>query len=171
MLRTLTAIALQEIWKVSEAGALDRGQSDTPNPVIFSGFSADTTVSLQPLPEATLKFMFLGDSFTYGSGTMVGRGPPSQYNCSTVPDYYPSASNYWSWGAILCRQLGANCHYIGRGGRGLYINADGTTYPRTLPHLFERTLATVQSKDWDHTLFQPRAVFITVGQNDYRESK
>jgi hypothetical protein len=63
------------------------------------------------------------------------------------------------------------CHYIGRGGRGLYVNADGTQFPRTIPHLFYRNLATVVTKDWDFTKFVPEAVFLTMGQNDYRVTK
>jgi hypothetical protein len=158
----------QEVWKVSEAGSTDRGQSDTPNLVFFLGFTGDDGMYTLPFPRQSRRFLLVGDSFTFGSGTMIGMSP--EYNCRTIPDYYPAASNYWSWGGILCRDLDAECHFIGRGGRGIYINSDGTKFPRTLPHLFRRSLATVAIRNWNHSLFTPEAVFITAGQNDYRTS-
>ncbi len=71
----------------------------------------------------------------------------------------------------VCVNTQANCQYIGRGGRGLVANSDGTQWPRTLPHLIARSLATVQKMDWKHTNFVPEAVFVTVGQNDFRDTK
>jgi hypothetical protein len=159
----------QEVWKVSEAGSTDRGQSDTPNLVFFLGFTGDDGMYTLPFPRQSRRFLLVGDSFTFGSGTMIGMSP--EYNCRTIPDYYPAASNYWSWGGILCRDLDAECHFIGRGGRGMYINADSTKFPRTLPHLFHRALATVSSRNWDHSRFSPDVVFITAGQNDFAPVK
>jgi hypothetical protein len=153
---------------------VDRGQSDAPNNPILYGFTADATVKTSSFARLPRKFLFFGDSFTFGAGTMVGRDPIGRdwpYNCTNVPDYYPSASNYWSWGGVFCRDMNAECHYIGRGGRGLVINSDGTEYPRTLPHLVDRSLATVIAADWDHKRFIPEAIFLTIGQNDYRTVK
>ena len=69
------------------------------------------------------------------------------------------------------RTLNFDCHYIGRGGRGLFVNSDGTSYPRTLTHLYSRTLATVTKADWNHQSFRPEAVFIVTGQSDFRSTK
>jgi hypothetical protein len=166
-------VSTQTVWKISEAGSTARGQSDVPNDVQFYGFSGAEGMTLLPAsrPSGQRKVLFLGDSFIFGSGTMVGRPPIANdpvYNCRDVPDYFPSASNYWSWPAQLCREMDANCHYIGRGGRGMYMNSDFTVYPRTLPHLFSRTLATTVRADWDHSKFIPDVVFIVAGQNDFR---
>jgi hypothetical protein len=99
--------APQEIWKASEAGSTDRGQSDSPNWVTFYGFTSDATVRTLVVPNVpTRRLLFVGDSFTFGAGTMVGRTPIGKdgpYVCNTTSDYYPSANNYWSYGAILCR--------------------------------------------------------------------
>lgn len=163
-----------EVYKVSEAGSIQRGQSDIPNYATVYGFTADSTVKTLPFSTAgQRKLLFVGDSFTFGSGTMPGRKPLGNdpvYNCRDIPDYYPSASNYWSWGAILCREIKGACQYIGRGGRGLVANSDGTMYPRTLPHLIGRTMATVVKMDWSQSNFQPEAIFVTVGQNDFRDT-
>jgi hypothetical protein len=68
----------------------------------------DPIASLVHSSAGQRKLLFVGDSFTFGSGTMPGRKPLGNdpvYNCRDIPDYYPSASNYWSWGAILCREI------------------------------------------------------------------
>ena len=99
---------LQEVWKVSEAGSINRGQSDVANWVTLYGFTGDSGMSTVAQTIPSRRFLFLGDSWTFGAGTMVGRipiGSDSDYVCTTVPDYYPSGSNYWSWGAILCRYV------------------------------------------------------------------
>ncbi len=64
-------LRLQVFWKVSEAGSTDRGQSDVPNWVTFYGFTGDATLVTQPVNRNLRKLLFLGDSFTYGAGTMV----------------------------------------------------------------------------------------------------
>ena len=98
--------SIQELYKISEAGSINRGLSDVANYATFYGFTGDSGMHTVAMAAPARRLLFLGDSFTFGAGTMVGRIPISsdnEYVCTTVPDYYPSASNYWSWGAILCR--------------------------------------------------------------------
>jgi hypothetical protein len=62
----------QEFWKVSEGGSTARGQSDDENWVTFLGFTGDATMTTQTVKRDQRKLLFLGDSFTFGAGTMVG---------------------------------------------------------------------------------------------------
>ncbi len=75
---------------------------------MFSGFTGDSGARTVAQTVPSRRILFLGDSFSFGAGTMIGRVPISgdkDYVCTDIPDYYPSASNYWSWDGILCRYV------------------------------------------------------------------
>jgi lysophospholipase L1-like esterase len=73
-----------------------------------------------------------------------------------------------SYGMLLARALGAECHLVCYGGRGLIRDWQGNTAVLNAPQFFELTVASgVPQIRWDHAAYQPDLVIVSLGTNDF----
>lgn len=163
---------LLHVIKISEA-ADGFGKVHANNVVSFYGLLLDAGAETAPLmsrPFSDRRVEFIGDSITYGAGSLTGL--PShgiitdpEFDCDGDLRKFYAASNYESYSAMLCRELEADCRYIAWGGIGAANNNDGTT-SWLAEEVYQRTLGTVETADYDFTLWVPHLVVINLGQND-----
>src|SRR5262249_46492585 len=78
-------------------------------------------------------------------------------------------NHYQSYGAMAARAVGAELHTIAWSGRGMLCNYgdDAQSCSDPLPNIYDRTLPTQNGSRWDFTRYQPDAVVINLGTNDY----
>jgi len=151
-----------EIMKITEGAS---GKSS------FKGFTVEGGAqNLLDLPDKpNKKIEFIGDSWTCGFGNL------SQYstgNASMAYGNYVAAheDNYYAWGPITARALGAEYHITATSGRGLYRNNTGSTN-NTLPKNYNNTLEDDASVAYDHQSWHPDVVSIHLGTNDMAQEE
>jgi len=116
----------------------------------------------QLLPAPTLpgrKLMFIGDSVTCGSMTawVAGRERTDPLNSNARISY----------GMLLARKFGAQCHLVSYGGRGVLRDWQGIREFRSAPHFYELTLPDDADVLWDHYRYVPDAIGVQLGTNDF----
>ena len=101
-----------------------------------------------------------GDSISAGYG-MDGKGP----DCPYTPD---TENHYLTYGALTARALSAELHTVAWSGIGMYrnYNVSGAS-PDAMPYVYARTLATKSASAWTFAAWQPHAVVINLGTNDF----
>ncbi len=104
------------------------------------------------------KLLFIGDSITCGEA--IDRLPPELDNTSRM------ANAPRSYGMVLARQLQAQVHLVSYGGRGVLRDWQGKTDTNNARAFFPLALPDEPAAQWDHSLYQPDAVVIALGQND-----
>jgi hypothetical protein len=72
-----------------------------------------------------------------------------------------------SFGMLLGRQLHAQVHLVSYGGRGVVRDWQGKTDTGNAPQFFELALPDDPSIRWDHAQYQPDAIVVCLGQNDF----
>lgn len=109
------------------------------------------------------RLMFIGDSITCGAGVLLKEGFVS--NDSFTNDAYHS------FGIELGRRLNAEVHLVSYGGRGLYRDWQGFTSDKinNAPDFFERATPDDAKAVWDHQRYQPEAIVIALGTNDFNQ--
>lgn len=116
------------------------------------------------LPPAR-RLLFIGDSVTCGACTELM--PPDW------PEGHANSNAARSFGMELGRRLGAAVHLVSYGGRGLVRDWQGLDSERdgvaTAPVFFERTLPDEAQPAWDHASWQPDAVVVGLGTNDFNQ--
>ena len=116
-------------------------------------------------PIAARRMIFIGDSICAGSGNEAVDGSPE---CSEEGWGQPYANARLSFGPILAHNLGAEYHVLAVGGLGLTRNYSFQYDVRTLPMIYDLTfLEQLDSPHWDHNRFQPDAIVIALGTNDF----
>lgn len=101
-----------------------------------------------------------GDSITAGYG-MDGVGP----SCPHSPD---TDNHYLTYGAVMARALSVDLHTVAWSGIGMYRNYNvAGASPDAMPSVYARTLADNTTKAWDFSRWQPHAVVINLGTNDF----
>ena len=114
------------------------------------------------------KIEFIGDSWTCGYGNL------SQFSSGNESMVYPTyvaknEDNYYAWGPISARAIGAEFHITAISGRGLYRNnwdQDNTGNAfGTLPKNYDNILEDNSSVSYDHS-FHPDIIPIHLGTND-----
>lgn len=105
------------------------------------------------------KLMFIGDSIT--GGEYIERFPPENDNTTRV------ANAARSYGILLGRWLGAQVHLVSYGGRGVMRDWQGRTDCANAPQFFQRTLPDDPDSRWDHSVYVPDVVVVSLGQNDF----
>ena len=130
--------------------------------VAFAGLSLPPGCALVPPPPwPERKLLFIGDSIT--GGEYVELFPPVWPGDAT-----PRAANAArSYGALLGRQLKAQVQLVSCGGRGLVRDWQGKTDGINAPQFFELALPDDPAIRWDHAQYQPDAIVICLGQNDF----
>jgi lysophospholipase L1-like esterase len=127
-----------------------------------------TLLDLPPLPQR--KLMFIGDSVTCGVGI------DNNAQCTHDPQL-PDINAYESYGMLLGRRLDAETQLVCYGGRGLERDYRGLTIADNVVNIPQfLTLAIASDKpegrvDWDASRFQPDAILMSVGTNDFNLQK
>lgn len=109
-------------------------------------------------PPVSRRIEVLGDSITCG----YGNEGPDQY-CNFSAD---TENHYLTYAAIAARELGAELSTIAWSGKGVVYNYGTDTF-EPLPQIHRRALPTSGSSTWDFSSWQPDAVLINLGTNDF----
>lgn len=113
---------------------------------------------LQPLPKPVRKIECIGNSITCGTGSDVSEVP-----CGTGK--WQDQHNAWfSYGAVMARQLNAQFHLSSVSGIGLMQSCCNMRI--TMPQVFDKVNMRNDSIQWSFTNYQPDVVTICLGQND-----
>ncbi|MFA5264120.1 MAG: GDSL-type esterase/lipase family protein [Opitutaceae bacterium] len=116
------------------------------------------------LPSAPLpgrKLMFIGDSITGGESTDLRQGEAPLGN--------HRANARLSYGIVLARRLGAQCHLVSYGGRGVIRDWQGIRDTRNAPQFYELALPDGPAIAWDPKRYVPDAIGICLGTNDFNQ--
>jgi lysophospholipase L1-like esterase len=115
------------------------------------------------LPAPSRRLMFIGDSITCGA--CVEQLPPDW------PEGHCTANAERSFGMELGRRIAAEVHLVSYGGRGVIRDWQGLGNDQiaNAPVFFERALPDDAQSVWDHAGWQPDAVVIGLGTNDFNQ--
>jgi lysophospholipase L1-like esterase len=111
---------------------------------------------LAPPPAPERRIEVIGDSISVGAGL---EGGPA--NCAANKS---STDNYYAYGSVAARALGADIATIAYSGIGVYRSYGGGD--PTMPQRYDRALP-ANDGDWDFSKYQPHVVVITLGTNDF----
>jgi lysophospholipase L1-like esterase len=145
------------IWRNTEASP---GGTTT-----FSGLTAFGTGGALLAPDAApaRRIEVVGDSLS------VGAGVEGDSTCTGGIDAY--TDNYLAYGSIAARAVSADVVTIAYSGIGVYRNygettptAASLTMPKRYPYAIPDTVI------WNFALYQPQAVIINLGTNDFGSS-
>ena len=128
----------------------------------FRGLTLNTQTELLPAPASKLrKIEFIGDSYTVGYGN---EGTTTQ--CDSLRSY---ENNALSYAALTASVLEAEAHMSAVSGRGLVRNYGdkNRVSDEPMPSLYGRSLFHDENSVWDFTQWQPDAVVIKLGTNDF----
>ena len=142
--------------------ALTRRNESWQGIVSILGFNLGGPGELLALPAApSRKLMFIGDSVTCGELTAyeTGRDTKAKIN----------SNGRLSFGMILARRLGAQCHLVSYGGRGLIRDWQGIRDGCNAPKFYELALPDDPAAHWDHRRYVPDAIGIQLGTNDFSQ--
>lgn len=114
-------------------------------------------------PPSSRRLLFIGDSITCGA--CVEQLPPD------YPDGHGSCNAARSFGMELGRRLAAQVHLVSYGGRGVIRDWQGLGNDAiaNAPVFFERALPDDPASAWDHAAYQPDAVVVGLGTNDFNQ--
>lgn len=124
----------------------------------LEGFELSGGTYLPPPPAPERRLALIGDSISAGYGN-EGAGP----YCDFTPE---TENHYLTYGAIAARELGAELHTTAWSGIGMFRNYEGT-FENTMPDRFPRALPEDPDSVWDFSAFQPHAVLVNLGTNDF----
>jgi hypothetical protein len=127
----------------------------------FLGFDIGEGELLAPPPAPERRIEIIGDSISCGYGN-----EGADMSCPFTPD---TENHYLTYGAIAARTVGAELSTIAWSGKGVVCNYgdDPTSCVDPMPLYFDRTLPDRADSVWDFSRFQPQAVVINLGTNDF----
>jgi lysophospholipase L1-like esterase len=130
----------------------------------FRGMILDNGKALlSPDDKPSLRFEFIGDSYTCGYGNEVNIPQAGNPNTGF---HSINENNYNAWGAIASRTLKADYVCTAASGRGLYRNNTGSSIG-TIPSMYDQIIADVPSPAWDHNNYIPNVIVSHLGTNDF----
>jgi lysophospholipase L1-like esterase len=138
------------VWRSTEV--FDSGNTD----FLGIGELGDGGALLAPPPAPERRIEVIGDSISVGAG--LEGGPAS---CAANKS---STDNYYAYGSVAARALGADVATIAYSGIGVYRSYGGGD--PTMPQRYDRALPG-QNDNWDFSKYQPHVVVITLGTNDF----
>lgn len=140
-----------------------RSESNWSN-ASYLGFEVTDGQLVAPPERPSRRLEVYGDSITAGYG-LDGAGP----SCSMTQD---NSNHYLTYAAVAARALSAELHAIAWSGIGMYRNY-GESAPKsdslTMPKVYARIMPATDSA-WDFSAWQPQAVVINLGTNDFSTS-
>jgi hypothetical protein len=107
------------------------------------------------------RLMFVGDSVTCGE-----RAAFEPARAASGPE---TSNARLSYGMILARRLGTQCHLVSYGGRGMIRDWQGIRDTRNAPQFYELALPDEPGTFWDHRLYVPDVIGIQLGTNDFSQ--
>jgi hypothetical protein len=127
------------------------------NPSTFVSFSVPESDWLpQTVPDRRIEVV--GDSISAGYG--------NEGMTATCP-FEPGTENHsLTYEALAAIELGADLHTEAWSGIGVYRNNDGSM-TGLMPDRFSLVIPTESGTSWDFSRFQPHAVVVNLGTNDY----
>ena len=125
------------------------------------GFDAAEGRFLAPVPQPERRLLFIGDSVTCGEATDIRAGDPA--------DGPHTACGRLAYGKVLARKLGAQCHLVSYGGRGIIRDWQGIRDTANAPVFYERALPDEATPLWDHASYVPDGIGIALGTNDFNQ--
>lgn len=128
----------------------DTGMFELGVPVIEGEFT--------PLMPRSRKLVFLGDSITAGFG-VAG----TTKTCDNSPKLHAPLDSYAN---LTAEAFDADVHLIAISGRGVVHNWDANPAP-VMPAQIDAALPDLTNEKWDNSRFQPDAVIVTLGTNDW----
>ncbi|HLV67799.1 MAG TPA: SGNH/GDSL hydrolase family protein [Polyangiaceae bacterium] len=127
----------------------------------FLGFDFGDGELLAPPPAPARRLEVVGDSITCGYGN-----EGADMSCPFSPD---TENHYLTYAAISARTLEAELSTVCWSGKGVVCNYgdDASSCMDPMPDYYDRTLPQQASSLWDFSRFQPHAVVINLGTNDF----
>jgi lysophospholipase L1-like esterase len=127
----------------------------------FLGLEVGGGELLPPPPPPERRIEIVGDSISCGYGN---EGADESYPFSADTE-----NHYLSYGAIACRNVGAELITVAWSGKGLVRNygEDLERGSDPLPTYYERALPERADSQWDFSKWQADAVVINLGTNDF----
>jgi lysophospholipase L1-like esterase len=140
---------------------LYRRTEASQGPSAFAGFDITGGALLSPPPAAERRIEIIGDSISAGYGN-----EGADESCPFSPD---TENHYLTYGAISARQLSAELSTVAWSGKGVVCNYgdDAQSCVDPMPGYFDRLLPDQPGSVWDFSRFQPQAVVINLGTNDF----
>lgn len=141
-----------ELYRRTEA---NQGESQ------LLGFDFGDGAQLAPPPGPERRIELVGDSITAGYGN-----EGADMSCPFSPD---TENHYLTYGALAARQLDAETSTVAWSGKGVVCNYgdDAQSCSDPLPPYYERTLPQRADSRWDFAEWQPQAVVVNLGTNDF----
>ena len=115
-----------------------------------------------PLPLPDRRLLFIGDSITCGAATDVP-------DASSTLDGTITNDAAKSFGRVLAARLGAACHLVSYGGRGIIRDWQGIRAINNAPVFYERAMPDDPLALWDHRRYVPHGIAIALGTNDFNQ--
>ncbi len=110
-------------------------------------------------PGPTRRVEIIGDSITAAYG-VEGKDKTCHFSSDTE-----NAS--LSYAALFAKREHAEVRMIAWSGKGVFSNRGSTTDTVPMPPLWERTLPAREDSHWDFSSWQPDAVVVNLGANDF----
>ncbi len=130
----------------------------------FHGLLLDDDASVSPGLVPQRKMEFIGNSITCALG--------NEWNGEKK--YTSQMQNgYYSYAAIACRELNAQCQVVARSGLGVYRNTLGNPMgdKKVMPAYYPYTDFALSGPLWDFSGYQPDVVCVGLGTNDTTNPK
>jgi len=126
----------------------------------FLGFRFGKGGALLPrAPHVSRRLEIIGDSISTGYGN-----EGADKNCKFSPE---TENHFLTYEAIAARKLDADLVTIAWSGKGVFSNRGSTVDTVVMPVLWKRTLPERADSRWDFSGYQPDAVVINLGSNDF----
>jgi lysophospholipase L1-like esterase len=121
----------------------------------------DDAGQLLPVARPSKRLEFIGDSITCGSGV---ESSPSGETADPI-----RSNARLSFGKRIAKALGAECHLVSYGGRGVIRDWQGIRATNNAPQFYELTLPDDPATPWNFRRFVPDVIGICLGQNDFNQ--
>jgi len=125
------------------------------------GFDFGAGQLLAPPVAAERRIELVGDSISAGYGN-----EGADMNCPFSAD---TENHYLTYGALAARALGAELSTVAWSGKGVVCNYgdDAASCTQPLPTYYDRILPARATSQWDFSAWQPQAVVVNLGTNDF----
>jgi hypothetical protein len=170
-LRSAPGLADYPLLAQSEAGEalveLIRRNESWQGTCEILGFSTDEEATWLELPAPSgPRLLFIGDSITCGEKTDFRGDDPL---LASSPTRACSANARLSYGMLLADSLGARCHLVSYGGRGILRDWQGIKACANAPRFYERARPDIAEETWDHGRYVPQVIGVCLGTNDFNQ--